>query len=139
MTAFTQAAKTLGLAGPDGEIPVVWVPAPTTVAHGRQGLLELLAGHPDIDAVFCSSDMLALGVLNETHAQGIAIPGRLGVIGLGDQDFAQNLYPALTTVRIDGSVIGTTAAHFILDRIAGREIAEPVRDIGFTIIERATI
>lgn len=139
MAAFTEVAKTLGLAGPDGEVPVVWVAAPTTVAHGREGLLALLATHPDIDAVFCSSDMLAMGVMNEAHAQGIVIPDRLGVIGMGDQYFAQSLYPALTTVRIDGSAIGGTAAHFILERIAGRQVAEPVRDIGFTIIERATI
>jgi LacI family gluconate utilization system Gnt-I transcriptional repressor len=139
MAAFTQVARTLGLAGPDGEVPVVWVPAPTTVAHGREGLLQLLSAHAGIDAVFCSSDMLAMGVMNEAHAQGIAIPERLGVIGLGDQYFSQNLYPALTTVRIDGSSIGETAAHFILERIAGRQVPEPVRDIGFTIIERSTI
>lgn len=139
MSAFTQTAKTLGLAAQDSDIPVVWVGAPTTAAHGREGLLGLLAKQPDIDAVFCSSDMLALGVLNEAHAQGISVPDRLGVIGLGDQSFAQNLHPALTTVRIDGSAIGTMAAHFILERIAGRRVDEPVRDIGFSIIERATI
>jgi len=139
MGAFTQTAKTLGLAAPGKDIPVTWVSAPTTAAHGREGLLGLLASDPDIDAVFCSSDMLALGVLNEANAQGIPVPERLGVIGLGDQGFAQHLYPALTTVRIDGSAIGATAAHFILERIAGRQVDEPVRDIGFTIIERATI
>jgi LacI family gluconate utilization system Gnt-I transcriptional repressor len=36
-------------------------------------------------------------------------------------------------------VIGETAAHFILERIAGRRVAEPVCDIGFTIVERSTI
>jgi LacI family gluconate utilization system Gnt-I transcriptional repressor len=95
--------------------------------------------HPDIDAVFCSSDMLAMGVLNEANAQGIDVPGRLGVIGLGDQSFARDLHPALTTVRIDGNVIGETAAHFILERIAGRRVADPICDIGFTIVERSTI
>jgi LacI family gluconate utilization system Gnt-I transcriptional repressor len=139
MAAFVEVAGKLGMAGPDGEIPVIWVSAPTTVAHGRDGLLALLDSHPDIDAVFCSSDMLAMGVMNEAHAQNIPIPGRLGVIGMGDQYFAQSLYPALTTVRIDGSLIGETAAHFLLERIAGRQVAEPVRDVGFTIIERATI
>jgi LacI family gluconate utilization system Gnt-I transcriptional repressor len=83
--------------------------------------------------------MLALGVLNEAHAQGIVVPKQLGVIGMGDQSFARHLYPALTTVRIDGSVIGTTAAHFILERIAGRQVTNPVRDIGFSIVERSTI
>jgi LacI family gluconate utilization system Gnt-I transcriptional repressor len=137
--AFVQTAQALKLTGPDGEVPVRYVDAPTTVGHGRSGLRELLEAHPDIDAVFCSSDMLALGVLNEAHAQGIAVPDRLGVIGLGDQGFARDLFPALTTVRIDGNVIGETAAHFILERIAGRQVPEPVCDIGFTIVERATI
>jgi LacI family gluconate utilization system Gnt-I transcriptional repressor len=102
-------------------------------------LRELLAAHPDIDAVFCSSDMLALGVLSEAQAQGIAVPGRLGVIGLGDQGFARDLSPALTTVRIDGNVIGETAARYMLERIAGRKVAEPICDVGFTIVERSTI
>lgn len=137
--AFIQTAQALELAGADGQVPACYVAAPTTVGHGRSGLRELLAAHPDIDAVFCSSDMLAMGVLNEAHAQGIDVPGRLGVIGLGDQSFARDLHPALTTVRIDGNVIGETAAHFILERIAGRRVAEPVCDIGFTIVERSTI
>jgi LacI family gluconate utilization system Gnt-I transcriptional repressor len=137
--AFAGTAQALGLAGPDGAVPILYVPAPTTVGYGRDGLRQLLASHPDIDAVFCSSDMLALGVLNEAQAQGIPVPGRLGVIGLGDQGFARDVHPALTTVRIDGSLIGATAADFILARIAGRHIADPVRDIGFSIIERSTI
>jgi LacI family gluconate utilization system Gnt-I transcriptional repressor len=137
--AFIQTAQSLGLAGPDGEVPTRYVAAPTTAGHGRTGLRELLVAHPDVDAVFCSSDMLALGVLNEARAQGIAVPGRLGVIGLGDQGFARDLFPALTTVRIDGNLIGETAAHYILERIAGRQVREPVRDVGFTIIERSTV
>jgi LacI family gluconate utilization system Gnt-I transcriptional repressor len=137
--AFAATARALQMTGPDGDVPVLFVAAPTTVGLGRAGLRELLSTHPGIDAVFCSSDMLALGVLNEAHAQGIDVPGRLGVIGLGDQAFARDVHPALTTVRIDGSVIGDTAARFILERIAGRQVADPVRDIGFTIVERCTI
>jgi LacI family gluconate utilization system Gnt-I transcriptional repressor len=136
--AFIETAQALKLTGPDGIVPARYVAAPTTVGHGRDGLRELLAAHPDIDAVFCSSDSLALGVLNEAHAQGIAVPGRLGVIGLGDQGFARDLSPALTTVRIDGNLIGETAAHYILERIAGRQVAEPICDIGFTFVERST-
>ncbi|WP_026354765.1 LacI family DNA-binding transcriptional regulator [Massilia niastensis] len=137
--AFIQTAQALKMAGPGGQVPTFHVPAPTTVGLGRSGLRALLAEHPDIDAVFCSSDMLAMGVLHEAQAQGIAIPDRLGVIGMGDQGFSRDVHPALTTVRIDGNVIGETAAHFILERIAGRQVADPVRDIGFTIVERATI
>ena len=138
--AFVEAAVRLGIAGTPGEdgnlIPFCTVPAPTTAASGRSGLRELLARSPDIDAVFCSSDFVALGVLTEAQAQGIKVPEQLAVVGLGDQGFAADLYPALTTVRIDGGAIGTTAARFIMDRVEGRTIADPVRDIGFSISVR---
>jgi LacI family gluconate utilization system Gnt-I transcriptional repressor len=38
-------------------------------------------------------------------------------------DFAADLHPALTTVRIDGMAIGRQAAQFIVDRAEGREVA----------------
>jgi LacI family transcriptional regulator, gluconate utilization system Gnt-I transcriptional repressor len=130
--AFFDTARALGLAPP----PVHPVPAPTTLASGRSGLRALLASNPDIDAVFCSSDLLALGVLTESHAQGIAVPQRLAVIGFGDLDFARDLHPALTTVRIDGTRIAREAARCLVERIEGREVDQPVVDIGFTIVER---
>jgi LacI family gluconate utilization system Gnt-I transcriptional repressor len=134
--AFAQAAVRLDMQGPDGEIPFHTTSAPGTAAGGRAGLRALLAAHPDIDAVFCSSDMVALGVLTEAHAQGIAVPDRLAVVGLGDQAFAADTYPALTTVHLDGRAMGTIAANFLIDRIAGKHIPDVVRDIGFTIVER---
>jgi LacI family gluconate utilization system Gnt-I transcriptional repressor len=80
--------------------------------------------------------MVALGVLTEAHVMGIAMPGRLAVVGLGDQPFAAEMYPSLTTVRIDGRAMGEIAARFLIDRIAGNHIPQVVRDIGFSIVER---
>jgi LacI family gluconate utilization system Gnt-I transcriptional repressor len=62
----------------------------------------------------------------------------LRVFGFGDLDFAANTYPALSTVRIDGTAIGRQAARFIIDRAAGRAIPERVIDIGFKLIARAS-
>jgi len=134
--AFAQAAVRLDMQGPNGAIPFHTTSAPGTAAGGRAGLRALLAASPDIDAVFCSSDMVALGVLTEAQRMGIAVPDRLAVVGLGDQAFAADTYPALTTVHLDGRAMGTIAANFLIDRIAGKHIPEVVRDIGFTIVER---
>jgi LacI family gluconate utilization system Gnt-I transcriptional repressor len=41
-------------------------------------------------------------------------------------------------VRIDGTRIGQTAAQYIVDRADGIAIAEPIVDIGFSIVERGT-
>jgi LacI family transcriptional regulator, gluconate utilization system Gnt-I transcriptional repressor len=110
--------------------------SPTSHTEGRAGLAALLAAQPDIDAVFCSSDMLALGVLTEARARAMAVPDQLAVVGFGDIEFAQTVIPSLTTVRIDGTRMGQTAAGFIADRAEGKTVAEPVVDIGFSIMER---
>jgi LacI family gluconate utilization system Gnt-I transcriptional repressor len=118
------------------DVPVFVTPPPTTLESGRSGLAELLGRRLGIDAVFCSSDMMALGVLIEAQARGLAVPEQLAVMGLGDIGFAASVEPALTTVRIDGTRIGQTAAQYIVDRAEGRTIAEPILDIGFSIVER---
>jgi LacI family gluconate utilization system Gnt-I transcriptional repressor len=130
--AFCDAARSAGLR----EVPVLRVPAPTTLGNGRTGLVELLRQAPDVDAVFCSSDLLAAGVLIEAQSRGVSVPGQLAVVGFGDLEFAGDLQPALTTVRIDAAAIGRQAAQFIVDRAEGREVARRVVDIGFSIVER---
>lgn len=133
--AFQAAARAAGLRA----VELVSVPAPTTLKSGRAALAALLQRAPDIDAVFCSSDLLALGVMTEAQARGIALPRQLGVLGFGDLEFAADLYPALSTVRIDATAIGRQAARFIVDRAEGREVAQPVVDIGFSIADRASV
>jgi len=132
--AFRATASELGLA----EVAVIAVPAPTTLRSGRAALVELLRRPGGVDAVFCSSDLLALGVLTEARTRGLDVPGTLAVVGFGDHEFAADLEPALTTVRIDGDAIGRQAAQFIVDRAEGREVAQRVVDVGFSIVERGS-
>ena len=74
--------------------------------------------------------------MTEAQARGIAVPGQLAVIGFGDLEFAADLHPSLTSVRIDGEAIGRQAALFIVDRAEGREVAARVVDVGFSIVAR---
>ncbi|MDB5896106.1 MAG: GntR family transcriptional regulator [Rhodoferax sp.] len=133
--AFQAAAQALGLP----PVRMVVVPAPTTLKSGRRALGELLQADPAIDAVFCSSDLLALGVMTEAQARGLAVPGSLAVTGFGDLEFSADLHPALTTVRIDSNAIGQQAARFIVARAEGRAVAERVVDVGFSIVDRASV
>ena len=133
---FADAAARFGIGTAlASEIPVAIASAPGTLGGGRRSFAELLARHPTIDAVFCSSDMLALGVVTEAHARasrcrlrspwwGMAIPIRADTV------------PALTTVRVDGTAIGELAARRIIDRADGREGIPPVTDVGFSLIRR---
>lgn len=130
--AFVAAARGLGLAA----VQVESVPAPTTLKSGREALARLLDRQPAIDAVFCSSDLLALGVLTEARVRAVTVPRQLAVVGFGDLEFAADVEPALTTVHIKGTAIGRQAAQFIVERAEGREVTERLIDIGFSIVER---
>ena len=132
--AFQDAARAAGLR----EVPVRFVPAPTTLKSGREALAELLRDFPDTDAVFCSSDLVALGVMVEAQSRGLQVPQQLAIVGFGDLEFAADLHPALTTVRIDGAAIGRQAAQFIVDRAEGGQVGQRVVDIGFSIVDRAS-
>ena len=81
--------------------------------------------------VFCSSDLLAHGVITDAQARGLNVPGDLA--------FASHIHPSLPTVDIDGVAIDRQAACFIIDRIAGVDIGERSRDIGFAIVSRDSV
>ena len=134
LAAYRARAQELGLKDVAAEI----VPAPTTLASGRAALARLLAHDKRIDAVFCTSDLLALGVLTEAQVLGLRVPKQLAIVGFGDLAFAADVNPALTTVQINGAAIGRQAAQFLLDRLEGRAVAQRVVDIGFSIVERGS-
>jgi LacI family gluconate utilization system Gnt-I transcriptional repressor len=119
-------------------VPACVVDAPSTLGNGRAALIEVLSQEAKVDFVFCSSDVLAHGVITQAQAQGLAVPDHLGVMGFGNLGFAADVHPALSTVHIDGAAIGHQAARFIVDRQAGRDVRPNVRDIGFSILPRAS-
>lgn len=120
------------------EVPTARVPAPSTLESGRRALGELLERHPRLQAVACSSDMLAHGVLVEARARGLRVPQDLAVSGFGNAEFAAHMVPSITTVHVDGPEIGRLAARLIVDRCRGVPADRSSFDLGFRLIERAS-
>lgn len=116
------------------------LPAPATLSVGREGLAHLLQAGQVGDAVVCSSDTLAQGVLAEAANLGLRVPHDLAVLGFGDLSCAAHTHPPLTTVRIDGAHIGRAIADALLARIAEPGLARaPLRlDVGFELVERGS-
>lgn len=134
LAAFSAAVAQSG----NGDVVVVNVGASRSIKSGREAMGRLLAEAPEVDAIFCSSDLLALGVATEARARGIAVPGRMAILGFGDVPFVADMVPALSTVRINGADIGQQAAHCLMDRAEGRTVAQHIVDVGFSIVERDT-
>jgi len=131
-TAFQNAVAQRGLA----EVVVDNVGSSRTLKSGREALSRILLQAPETDAVFCSSDLIAMGVLTEALARGIPVPQRLSIVGFGDVPYVADMVPALTTVHINGSDIGRMAADYLIARAEGRPVEHPIVDVGFSIVQR---
>jgi LacI family transcriptional regulator, gluconate utilization system Gnt-I transcriptional repressor len=114
------------------------VHAPSSVGAAREAARRLFALKPKIDGVFCSSDQLAMGVLFESSARGIAVPGELAVVGFGNVEASAHTHPSLTTVAVDGTAIGREAARMLLTRLERNAANDAPRivDVGFHIVAR---
>jgi LacI family gluconate utilization system Gnt-I transcriptional repressor len=120
------------------DVPTQVLTPPATLEVGREGLRRLLAQPLPPDVVVCSSDTIAQGVLAEAASRGLKVPEDLAVMGFGDLSSAAQVYPALSTVRVDGAYIGDQVAQALLERFKHPSGSHaPVRvDTGFTLVDR---
>ena len=105
--AMRARLASLGIADVAGTV----IAAPTDLRRGREGMRDLLAGGFKKGVVVCSSDTAAHGAMIEAQSRGIKIPDQIGFFGFGDQSFAADIFPALSTVRVDRPEIGRLAAR----------------------------
>jgi LacI family gluconate utilization system Gnt-I transcriptional repressor len=84
------------------------------------------------------SDASNAGVLIEAAALRLPVPERLSVVGFGDLNFAADLEPCLTSVRVDAERIDSLAAAASVGRLHGEPPAQRVADVGFNIVQRGT-
>ena len=85
----------------------------STPEAGALGAAEMLERNPDFSALICGSDAIAFGAINHLRAQGIDIPGRISVMGLGNTRLATLCTPRLTTVEMNFDLAGRAALDFI--------------------------
>lgn len=87
-------------------------------------------------AIFCATDLQALGVVNKARALGLRVPEDLAVLGFDDLDFSD--YVGLSTIRQPLDESGRLAVEILLSRI--KDPDRPLRHVRLplSIVERQT-
>ncbi|MDH6365314.1 LacI family transcriptional regulator [Enterococcus sp. PF1-24] len=78
---------------------------------------NLLNNHSDITALFCASDIMAIGAMRAIKDMGKNVPGDISIIGFDDIVLASYVTPTLTSVAQDMQKIGYEAAALLTDII----------------------
>ncbi|MGW1901853.1 LacI family DNA-binding transcriptional regulator [Streptomyces hirsutus] len=92
-------------------------------ASGEAGAERLLAGAPDMDAVFVASDLMAQGVLAALHRAGRRVPQDVAVGGFDDSQAAVAASPGLTTIRQPWDRISSEMVRVLLAQVGGEDPA----------------
>jgi LacI family transcriptional regulator len=82
--------------------------------------LSLLQQYPEITAIFCASDIMALGAINAAKKLGLKVPEDLSVVGYDDIILAAYLTPSLTTIAQDKFQMGYQAAELLINMLEGK-------------------
>ncbi|GAA2250019.1 LacI family DNA-binding transcriptional regulator [Herbiconiux moechotypicola] len=122
---FEQALMRRGLAAAGRVISTGW-----DIDDGFAAARTLFARAPEVTAVLCANDRVAVGVLLAAAAVGRRVPEDLSVVGYDDEErVASRAVPALTTVALPHEKMGSLAMAALIDRVRGqgKEGAEIVR------------
>ncbi|WP_452039057.1 LacI family DNA-binding transcriptional regulator [Aquipuribacter hungaricus] len=86
-------------------------------ADGYDAARELLALPQRPDAIFCFSDLLAMGAMRAVFDAGLQVPDDVAVIGVDDLEEGRYARPSLSTVSLDTPYIAQEAVDRIIARI----------------------
>jgi len=97
-----------------------------SIESGYQLMKESLSKKDRAEAYIIASDSMAIGVLKAIHEANIKIPEEISIISFNDIPQAAYTIPALSTVKIHQSFMGSSAVELMLERIQGRKISKKI-------------
>ncbi|MCL3862130.1 LacI family DNA-binding transcriptional regulator [Actinotalea sp. K2] len=121
-------------ADPDLAVPVTYYGR----AEGAEAMGHLLSRAPEIDAVICFSDLLAVGALRTLREHGVSVPGDVAVSGFDDIEETRFTAPRLTTVSPDIERLATEAVRLLVRRVENPQVPPQHVRVPFTLAIRGS-
>jgi len=111
-----QSLEVSGLEIPESRI----IQCRYSVEQANLSLHKLMDKHPEITAVVCGNDVLAIGALSAARERELKVPEQLSITGFDNMEIIPFLSPALTTVNAPSRRMGALAAEYILEQIQNK-------------------
>jgi LacI family transcriptional regulator len=99
--AYEPSARSDWFAAAVGEGFTGLVPGEETITGGGEGFRDLMARHPETDAVLMFNDLMALGAVQSAHVLGIDVPGDVRIVGIDGLALGEAVDPPVTSVALD--------------------------------------
>ena len=85
----------------------------------EEAVSDLLDASPEITAIFCASDVMALGAIKACQKRGLSVPEDISIVGYDDIMLASYVKPSLTTVGQKVFELGCESANLLIEMLEG--------------------
>jgi LacI family transcriptional regulator len=109
-----------------------------TYEDGSLAIDNLLDKNQDLDGVFCTADILALGALQFFLRNDINAPEQIKVVGFDDISSCTRSIPPLTTIHQSVELIAELAVQNLMSMIGGNAIEKPYIKLPINLITRGS-
>lgn len=120
---FVATLKAQGLATPKRRHATV----PFLADAGRHAMEALLDADSNLDAVFASSDLLAMAAIGALRERGLRVPEDVAVVGYDDVELAAHFSPPLSTVRQSLHEGGVALVEALLEAVEQGGLAPSIQ------------
>lgn len=96
-----------------------------SINSGAEAAAKLLQAYPEMTAMICLNDRMAMGAIQQARTAGRSIPDDLTIVGYDDIPSAAVFAPPLTTINQQAPELGRFAARMLFEILEGKE-PEPV-------------
>jgi LacI family transcriptional regulator len=104
---------------------------------GREAATMLMRTGEDFNGVFCGSDQIARGVADALREAGRRVPEEVGIVGVDNWEvMVEGCRPPLTTIDLNLSELGHTAATKLLRAIEGHPLEQGVQLMPCRLVAR---
>ena len=105
---------------------------------GYKGINAILE-KTKVDAVFCGSDEIAMGVINGLRDNGLRCPEDVDVMGFNDIIEAAIFYPKITTISQPLYDMGSVSMRMLVKMLKNEPLDENHFTLGYQLIERDSV
>lgn len=113
--------------------------SPFTMEGGYEAMRELYQSLPNIGAVFCATDNIAIGAMTYLYEIGKRVPQDVSLTGIGDSTIAKVVRPKLTTVHYHYRTSGIEAANMLMEILQSGKAVRKELKMGYDVIDRESV
>jgi LacI family transcriptional regulator len=119
--------------------PSLVVEGDFSIESGIKNTYLILDKHPDIDAIFATNDLMAVGALKALIRLGKKVPEDIALIGFDGIGICTAIEPEISTIAQPIFSIGSLAVKQLINQIKDNKVAEGIREtLDVQLVQRGT-